>query len=76
VLHVYSLPAIDDHDGQTEGLVVVAAPLDKVRATTRLLLSLLVAGGLDVVLLAVLGSGVLVRRGLRPLEEMASVEDT
>src|SRR5919199_1112042 len=70
-LHVYSWPAIDDDDGQTEGLVVVAAPLDKVQATTRLLLGLLVAGGLGLLLLAVLGSGVLVRRGLRPLEEMA-----
>src|SRR5919199_5809590 len=42
-LHVFSQPASDD-DGK--GLVVVAAPLDKVRATTHLLLGLLVAGGL------------------------------
>jgi heavy metal sensor kinase len=75
LLHVYSLPVINDEDGKTEGLVVVAAPLDKVRATTRLLLGLLVAGGLGLLLLAVLGSGVLVRRGLRPLEEMAGVAE-
>src|SRR5919204_3756585 len=74
-LHVYSWPAIDDDDGKTEGLVVVAAPLDKVQATTRVLLGLVVAGGLGLLLLAVLGSGVLVRRGLRPLEEMASVAE-
>jgi hypothetical protein len=73
-LHVYSWPAIDD-DGKTGGLVVVAAPLDKVRATMRLLLGLLVAGGLGLLLLAVLSGGVLVRRGLRPLEEMASVAE-
>ena len=72
-LLVYSLPVSDNE--QTVGLVVVAASLDEIRATTRVLLGLLVAGGLGVVLLAVLGGGVLVRRGLRPLEEMASVAE-
>jgi signal transduction histidine kinase len=73
VLHVYSLPA--RHEGHIAGVVVVAASLDKVLATTRILLGLFVAGGLGLLLLAVLGSGVLVRRGLRPLEEMASVAE-
>src|SRR5437868_9783042 len=41
-LLVYSLPALDD-DGQIVGLVVVAASLDEIRATTRVLLGLLVA---------------------------------
>jgi heavy metal sensor kinase len=72
-LRVYSLPAI--HEGQVVGLVVVAASLHEVLATTQAMLALLVAGGLGVVLLAVLGGGVLVRRGLRPLEEMASVAE-
>src|SRR3989440_32620 len=72
-LLIYSLPVSDNE--QTVGLVVVAASLDEIRATTRVLLGLLVAGGLGVVLLAVLGGGVLVRRGLRPLEEMASVAE-
>ncbi|HKC76162.1 MAG TPA: HAMP domain-containing protein, partial [Chloroflexota bacterium] len=72
-LRVYSLPAI--HGGQVVGLVVVAASLHAVLATTQAMLALLVAGGLGVVLLAVLGGGVLVRRGLRPLEEMASVAE-
>src|ERR671938_514204 len=65
-LRVYSLPVSDDgqDDGQTVGLVVVAASLEEIRATTRVLLGLLVAGGLGAVLLAVLGSGVLVQRGL------------
>jgi heavy metal sensor kinase len=73
-LHVYSLPAID-HDGQTVGLVVVAASLQAVRATAQILLVLLLAGGLGVVFLAVLGGGVLVRRGLRSLEEMATMAE-
>src|SRR5919199_1077302 len=72
-LRVYSLPAI--HEGQVVGLVVVAASLHEVLATTQAMLALLVAGGLGVVLLAVLGGGVLVRRGLRPLEEMAGVAE-
>jgi heavy metal sensor kinase len=72
-LSVYSLPVREE--GHLVGLVVVAASLYEVLATTRLLLSLLVAGGLGVVLLAVLGGGMLVRRGLRPLEEMASVAE-
>src|SRR5205085_7134210 len=80
-LRVYSLPVSDDgqdddeDDGQTVGLVVVAASLHEVQATTRVLLGLLVAGGLGAVLLAVLGSSVLVQRGLRPLEEMAGVAE-
>src|SRR5438094_9270231 len=49
-LRVYSLPVSDD--GQTVGLAVVAASLDEVRGTTRVLLSLLVAGGLGVLILA------------------------
>src|SRR5918912_3330466 len=73
-LHVYTWPAIDDDNGKTAGLVV-AAPLDKVQATMRALLGLLVAGGLGLLLLAMLGSGVLVRRGLRPLEEMPSMAE-
>ena len=39
------------------------------------MLALLVAGGLGVVLLAMVGSGVLVQRGLRPLEELATVAE-
>jgi signal transduction histidine kinase len=73
VLRVYSLPVRDE--GQIAGVVVVAASRHQVQATMRVLLGLLVAGGLGVVLLAVLGSSVLVRRGLRPLEEMASVAE-
>jgi heavy metal sensor kinase len=72
-LRVYSLPAI--HEGQVVGLVVVAASLHEVQATTQAMLALLVAGSLGVVLLAILGSSVLVRRGLRPLEEMATVAE-
>src|SRR5919199_226735 len=72
-LRVYSLPAI--HEGQVVGLVVVAASLHEVLATTQAMLVLLVAGGLGLLLLAVLGGGVLVRRGLHPLEEMASVAE-
>jgi two-component system OmpR family sensor kinase len=80
-LRVYSLPVSNDghedgeDDGPTVGLVVVAASLDEIRATTRVLLGLLVAGGLGAVLLAVLGSSMLVQRGLRPLEEMAGVAE-
>ena len=73
-LLVYSLPARDG-DGQMVGLVVVTASLHEVQATTQAMLALLVAGGLGVVFLAILGSGVLVQRGLRPLEEMASVAE-
>src|ERR671933_522430 len=72
-LRVYSLPAI--HEGQVVGLVIVAASLHEVVATTQAMLVLLVVGGLGVVLLAVLGSSVLVQRGLRPLEEMAGVAE-
>jgi hypothetical protein len=73
-LLVYSLPACDD-DGQIVGLVVVAASLHEVQATTQAMVALLVAGGLGAVLLAILGSGVLVQRGLCPLEEMATVAE-
>jgi hypothetical protein len=57
-LRVYSLPVNDEEqdDEQTVGLVVVAASLDEIRATTRVLLGLLVAGGLGLLLLAILGS--------------------
>src|SRR5919202_2742002 len=48
-LRVYSLPAI--HEGQVVGLVIVAASLHEVLATTQAMLALLVAGGLGVVLL-------------------------
>src|SRR5947209_9785935 len=58
-LRVYSLPA--RHEGHIAGVVVVAASLHEVRATMRVLLGLLVAGGLGGVLLAVLGGGELVR---------------
>src|SRR5207244_3123249 len=73
VLHVHSLPVRDD--GQIVGLVVVAASLHEVMATTRVLLGLLVAGGAGVLILAILGSRVLVRRGLGPLDEMATVAE-
>jgi two-component system, OmpR family, sensor kinase len=72
-LRVYSLPA--RQGGHLVGVVVVAASLHEVLATMRVLLGPLVAGGLGILLLAVLGGGVLVRRGLRPLEEMASVAE-
>jgi hypothetical protein len=48
-LRVYSLPAI--HEGHIVGLVVVAASLHEVRATTCVLLGLLVAGSVGVLLL-------------------------
>jgi heavy metal sensor kinase len=73
-LSVYSLPV--RHEGHLVGVVVVASSLKEILATMRVLLGLLVAGGLGMVLLAGLGGGVLVRRGLRPLEEMASVAES
>lgn len=72
-LLVYSRPAV--RGGQTVGLVLVAASLHEVTSTTQTLLILLLAGGLGLVLLAALGSGMLVRRGLRPLDEMAAVAE-
>jgi two-component system OmpR family sensor kinase len=72
-LRVYSLPAV--RDGHRVGLVLLAASLDEVTATSRTPLVLLVAGGLGVTLLAVGGGSVLVRRGLRPLGEMAAVAE-
>jgi hypothetical protein len=52
----------------------VPAPYIAPMSRTQAMLALLVAGGLGVVLLAVLG-GVLVQRGLRPLEELATVAE-
>src|SRR5919201_570994 len=63
----------EEKDEQRVGLVVIAASLAEITATTRVLLGLLVGGGLGVLLLAILGIRVLVRRGLRPLAEMATV---
>lgn len=72
-LRVYSLPALQR--GRLMGVVLVAASLNDVRATTHALLALLVIGGLGTLLLAALGSGMLVRRGLYPLDEMAIVAE-
>lgn len=72
-LRVYSAPAV--RSGQTVGLVLVAASLHEVTATTQTLLALLVGGGLALVLLVVVGCGALVRRGLRPLDDMATVAE-
>jgi len=68
-LRLYSLPA--RAGGQASGLVLVGASLHEVSTTTRTLLALLVGAGLAAVALAALGVGALVRRGLRPLDEMA-----
>ncbi len=72
-LRLYSLPAVQG--GQVVGLVLVAAPLHEVAATTGAVLALLTICGLGVTLLAAVGSAVLVRRGLRPLEAMTSVAE-
>lgn len=72
-LRLYSLPAIQG--GQRAGLVLVAASLHEVTTTTRTLLALLIGGGVVITLLAALGSGILVRRGLRPLDTMAAVAE-
>jgi len=72
-LRVYSLPA--RRAGRLVGVVVVAAPLRHITAATRTVLALLVAGGLGLAAVTVLGSSLLVRRGLRPLEEMARVAE-
>ena len=70
-LRVYSYPARSG--GQLVGLVVVAASLHETTTTLQTLLTLLVGGSLVVVVLAALGSGLLVRRGLHPLDEMAGL---
>ncbi len=72
-LRVYSVPAV--RGGQTIGLVLIAASLHTVTATTRTLLILLVVGTLGLLLLVILASGVVVRRGLRPLDEMATLAE-
>lgn len=73
MLRMYQLPA--SRGGTRVGLVLVAASLHEITATTREVLVLLVIGGLVVTALAAIGSGVLVRRGLRPLDEMAHVAE-
>jgi len=73
-LRLYSLPARSG--GQTVGLVLVGASLHEVTTTTQTLLAALAVAGLVAVTLAALGVGVLVRRGLHPLDAMAAaVED-
>lgn len=72
-LRLYSLPAV--RDGRVVGLVLVAASLDAITSTIRTLLTLLVGGGLGLVILLILGGGALFRRGLRPLDEMAAVAE-
>jgi len=69
-LRVYSVPA--RAGGQTNGLVLVGASLHEVTTTTRTLLAALAVAGLVAVTLAALGVGVVVRRGLRPLDAMAT----
>ncbi len=69
-LRLYSLPARSG--GQTSVLVVVGASLHEVSTTTHTLLAALAGAGLAAVTLAALGVGVLVRRGLHPLETMAA----
>jgi two-component system OmpR family sensor kinase len=68
-LRVYSLPVRSG--GQTSGLVLVGASLHEVTTTTQTLLAALAVAGVIAVTLAALGVGVLVRRGLRPLDAMA-----
>jgi len=72
-LRVYSLPV--RQGGRPVGLVLVAASLHEVTAATRAVLALLLTGGLAVMLLTILGSSVLVRRSLRPLDDMAAVAE-
>ncbi|HVA90484.1 MAG TPA: ATP-binding protein [Chloroflexota bacterium] len=73
-VRVYTLPVL--RAGQAVGLVVVAASLSGVTDTTHSLLLLLIVGGLTAVLLVVIGSGFLVRHGLRSLDEMAVVTES
>ena len=72
-LRVYSVPAVRGR--RIVGLVLIAASLDAVTSTTRTLLSLLVVGTLGLLLLVILSSRMVVRRGLRPLDEMATVAE-
>ena len=72
-LRVYSLPAV--RGGSVVGLVLLASSLDQVKATTQALLVWLVVGGLCIVFLVAVGVTVLVRNGLRPLNEMATVAE-
>jgi heavy metal sensor kinase len=55
--------------------VLLASSLDQVKATTQALLVWLVVGGLCIVFLVVVGVTLLVRNGLRPLNEMATVAE-
>ncbi|GAC1437516.1 MAG: HAMP domain-containing sensor histidine kinase [Chloroflexota bacterium] len=73
-LRVYSLPAIQA--GRPVGLVLAAASLHDVTAATRTLLALLLGGSLMTGLLAAVGSGVLVRRGLRPVDQIAGLAES
>jgi len=68
-LRVYSVLARSG--GQTVGLVLVGASLHEVTTTTRTLLAALAVAGVAAVVVAALGVGALVRRGLRPLDAMA-----
>jgi two-component system OmpR family sensor kinase len=70
-LRVYRLPVLQGN--APVGLVLVALSLHDVNQTTNSLLLSLLAGGSAVVLLVVLGASYLIRRGLRPLDEMAAV---
>lgn len=72
-LRVYSLPA--RRAGRLIGVVMVGAPLRRITAATRTVVGLLVVGGLGLAAVTVLGGSLLVRRGLRPLEEMARVAE-
>ncbi len=73
-LRIYSLPARQNR--HLVGVVLVAATLRGVAATAQAVLVLLVMGGLGAAALTVLGSSLLVRRGLRPLGEMAVVAES
>lgn len=72
-LRVYRVPAV--RGGHTVGFVLVAASLHTVTSTTQTLLALLVGGALGLLLLVIVGSGMVVRRGLRPLGEMLTVAE-
>ena len=72
-MRLYSSPSVQG--GRLQGVVLVAASLRPVQETTRTLVVLLLLGGALSIGLAVVGSGLLVRRGLRPLDEMAAVAE-
>jgi len=72
-MRLYSTPSMQG--GRLQGVVLVAASLRPVQETTRTLVLLLLLGGALSIGLAVVGSGLLVRRGLRPLDEMAAVAE-